>query len=188
MDNIKLTILKFDILKKTASEISLADLTTAAHDPHIVYWCHCDYSQLDPCIDMVKKLRLDEAVIDYLHDTSTLPQLNDTDDSLTIKIQAPQYILPDKKKHIEYSSLIIHLTTHICFTFANKPIYALGEFLKQSEKSLRYAKTPGFILFLVLDNVLNDYAKILLGLESHCDELDAHLRTYTQKNHFRKRF
>ncbi len=160
-------------------------MTSAAHDPHIVYWCHCEYSQVDQCRALIKQLHLDDAVGQYVGDLSYLPQLNDTDDTITIKIQAPQFIVPDKKKHILYNSLVIHLTSHVCFTFTNKPIYALGEFAKQSEKSLRYAKTPGFILFLVLDNILNDYAKILLALESYCDEMDNHLRSFNHKNHFR---
>ena len=185
MDNIKLTILKFDILKKSTTEISLAEMTTAAHNPQIVYWCHCEYKQIDSCRALIEQLDLNDTVNECVSDPSNLPQLIDSDDTLTMKLQAPQSNMLDKKHHIEYSSLIIHLTTHICFTFSNKPINALGEFLKQSQKSLHYAKTTGFILFLIMDNVLNDFAKILSGLESACDEIDSHLRSTNQRNHYR---
>lgn len=49
--------------------------------------------------------------------------------------------------------------------------------LKSCPKSLPYAKTSCFLLFLLLEGVINDYAKIHLAYEELADQLDAQIRT-----------
>ena len=55
----------------------------------------------------------------------------------------------------------------------------------QCQKSIRYAKTPCFILFLILEGIVNDYAKVLFNFELIAEQFD--IRTYkTHKNIYRK--
>lgn len=184
MDNTPFKVTEYDLDKKTSSISTLATMMAANANSHKIYWCHCDTSQTDSWLPGAKELQLSDAVIEMIKDKSTLPELEEADDALSIKIQAPLKIQSDTKLKTEYVSIVIHLSAYYCVTFTNKSIVALDEFAHQSEKSLRYAKTPGFMLFLILDDILNDYAKILLELEAFSDELESTLRL-SNKNHYR---
>lgn len=172
MTDIKSSIIEFDILKKSSSFVSAEAITAAAGDSNKIFWIHCDMHEKESFKNIAGTVHLSDTVLQYLNDHSSIPKVEDTEDTLTIKISAPLEVSTDKNIHLEFTTLIIHLTRNYCLTISKKPIPALEDFRVNHDKSLRYAKTPCFITFIVLDNILNDYAKLLFHFETICDLLE----------------
>ena len=188
MNNIRSSIIEFDITKKTASVIQADKITTDLHDTSKVLWIHCDLNDEMFFHDISKKLQLPENISEMLNDGSTIPRLDEAEESLTLKIQVPLELTPlftKPNKSEKYTTLIMHLTHHYCLTIAPEKIPAIEELKLNYEKATRYAKTPCFIVFLLMDNILNDYAQTLFAYETLADELDIHIKS-SHKNHYRK--
>lgn len=185
MADIKSTIIEFDILKKSSSFVDAGAITAAADDSNKIFWIHCDLHENEFFDNINNTVHLSETVKQYMSDHSSIPKVEDTEDTLTIKISAPLEVAADKNIHLEFTTLIIHLTRHYCLTISKKPIPALEDFKVNHYKSLRYAKTPCFITFIVLDNILNDYAKLLFHFETICDLLERKSHT-ANKSHYRE--
>jgi magnesium transporter len=179
-----LQIISFDIQLKKSDSLSMEALGELLLDPNYIFWIHCDIN--DPKLQKIKTtLLLDETFNEFINDDSSIPRIDDSETSLTLKIQAPQDLNPVTSKSDVYVSLVMHITNRFCLTVSDGPVPALQEFALHYEKSLRYAETPCFILFLILDNILNDYAEILFLLETVADEMDFTVRS-SHKDQYRK--
>lgn len=181
----KSQVIAFDIPKKTGTPMSVEDFLNSDLDNNLIYWIHCDIGDDHCYLDLTKKLNLDDTFNAYINDSSPIPRADDTESSLTLKIQVPNDLDPLKGKDDEFSTLIIHLTKKYCLTLSHHDLPAIQAFRQYYERSLRYAQTPCFILFLIMDNVLNDYAEIVFLLETVTDDLDYTVRS-SQKNYYRK--
>lgn len=176
-------IIAFDIPHKTAKPIALEQAALAIQDKKIL-WIHCDLHD-KPFLEQVSNIiAIPETVTSYINESSKIPRLDESQESLAMKIQAPMELPIDKKSHQEFGTFIVYLTDKYCVTFSRRRIPAVQEFKKNYEKSLRFAKTPCFILFIMIDNILNNYAQILYAFESISDTLDFSSRT-SHKHHYR---
>jgi magnesium/cobalt transport protein CorA len=171
-------IVEFDISNHSSRLITIEDMVSLPADPNKLFWIHCDLNDAAFIALLTSKFPPPEIVFECLNDDSTMPIMRETDEYLTIKIQSPLGASSEKKKnrHHTFSTLVLHLTHHYCLTFASGHIPALQEFSNNYQKSISYAKTPCFILFLILDNVLNDYAEILYLFEANSDDMDFNAR------------
>lgn len=167
-------VIEFDLGNHSSRAITLDEMASMPVDPNKLFWIHCDLADASFMQVLAAKFPFPEIVLECLNDDSTMPIMRETDDYLTMKIQTPLGASTDKKKkkHYIFTTMLLHLTERYCLTFASGEIPALREFSNNYKKSIRYAKTPCFILFLILDNVLNDYAEILYLFEANSDDMD----------------
>lgn len=179
MDSNKLgsTIIEFDILKQTFKEVRTDDLLIDMQDKNKIYWIHCNLSEKQIFKQLATKLRLPEEVVYMCNQEDIMPQVREHDEALTVHIES--LVTTEFKSTNEacFSKLIMHLTTRYCFTAANDTLPALKEFMQSYQKAIRYAKTPCFIFFLIFDNVINDYTKILFEFELLTDQMDVRVRS-----------
>lgn len=176
-------IIEFDIPKKAAKPIALEQAASAMQN-QMILWIHCDLHD-KPFLEKISGIiTIPETVTSYINEHSKIPRLDESQESLAMKIQAPMELPTDKKTHQEFGTFIVYLTEKYCVTFSRRPIPAIQEFKQNYKKSLRFAKTPCFILFIMIDNILNKYAQILYAFESISDTLDFSSRT-SHKHHYR---
>lgn len=174
MDTLSSTIIEFDLSELVCKQITLEELSLGSYRPHKIYWIHCNLNDREFFNKLSKDLPLPAPVIKLCEEQeeSMIPKLIEESDLLAVRVQC---LLSDKLnavQEIDFGNLIIHLSERYCFTAAFDSIPALLEFLESHPKAVRYAKTPCFILFLLLDNTINDYAKILLEFELKADQID----------------
>lgn len=175
------TIIEFNIGERSHKVIAIDDVDIHAQNKNVIYWIHCDLNHIDDLNRIAQKIQLPDDVITLCTEIDPLPKLIDTDETITI--QLPGLLVTELSEGGDeeiFGNLIIHLTDHYCFTATAEPIPALLEFEKTYIKAVRFAKTPCFILFLVVDNVVNDYAKILFSFELITDQLDLKIREMTE--------
>lgn len=181
MNTLSLIVVEFDIKNHTSQQLSLRELQLDATDKNKIYWIHVDLKQPHHFEEVIKKIQINEDIVELYSDTDAMPKFIDSGDALTIKIQCLLSNELGKNEEMDYGSLIIHLTDNYCFTAAYDLLPAIMDFSTTYSKAVKYAKTPCFILFLVLDNVVNDYADVLLDYELVADKVDLTIRA-TQDN------
>lgn len=178
-------IIEFDTAKKTAHAIALDAMPAEPQDNSKIYWIHCNPNDKECLQKVMQKLNVPEIVHAILEDNSTLPKLDEAENSLTIRVQATIGGIAKKVRDERYASVIMHLTQHYCLTIAADSVPAISDLKHNYEKATRYAKTPCFIIFLLMDNILNDYAQLLFDIETLADDMDINVRS-THRNIYRK--
>jgi len=185
MDLLPSIIVEFNIAGKSFKKLSLAEFNVNLDDKNIIYWIHINLTDIEFMQPVLEKIALAEEVRDLLYHPDSLPKLIDLDEALTIQIEGLCSTELGKNDETSFASLIIHLTSKFCLTAAIEPIQALNEFYKTFQKAVRYAKTPCFILFLILDSVVNDYSHNLYNFELLAEALEknVHLTHENIYNH-----
>src|SRR3990167_6524644 len=169
-------VIEFDLEANSVKSIPLSSCRFDLDKTHKLYWVHCDLTQVDDLNHFAKQPWLPESLLELCRHRDMRTQMIDESDSLTLQI--PCLLDPEQSRPrmIRFDYLLIHLTHQICFTASASPMPALLAFKKSYTKSLTYAKTPCFILFLILDDVINDYSRVLLTFETTADHLDIKIR------------
>ncbi|RDI46555.1 magnesium transporter CorA family protein [Aquicella lusitana] len=176
------TVIEFDLSDHSFRPLRLDELVISRQEKNKIYWVHCDLNDKDTFRQLSVRLQLPEDVIQLCEEDELLPKLNDSDESLTMRIQCLLPCEPHRIHHdVDFGNVVIHLTQHYCFTAASHPIPALSSFMHNYPKAVKYAKTPCFILFLMLDNAINDYSEMLLEFDLVTDQIDLRIRE-THKN------
>lgn len=174
--------IEFDLNHRSFKKLSIDELERIdLQNSDKIYWIHSNLNQLETHKQLIKKCHIPDDVVKLCDKTDVIPMAMDTDESLTIQILCLLSTELSRKRQVNFGSLIIHLTEKFCFTATADSIPILAEFIESSQKSLRYAKTPCFIIFLMLDSMINDYAKILFNVDVISDEMDLRVRK-THKN------
>lgn len=174
---IESTAIEFDVINHTFRQIDISEIDIDYANLNKIYWIHCDLNQQMIYQELINKLQLPDDIVALIKQPDSVPQLIDNDVNISMKIPALINIDNTKSKELEYGNLIFHLTSHFCFTATYESIPAIAEFIKNSPKTVQYAKTPCFILFLMLDDIVSDYAKILFNYEVAMEEMDVCVRS-----------
>ncbi|QMT59088.1 magnesium transporter CorA family protein [Legionella sp. PC997] len=169
--------IEFDLTDHSVKQVALDELSINTHEINKIYWVHSNLNQEDAFNQVVEKLRLPNEVIQLCSEENILANLIDNDSALTLQIKCLSSLELSDKNEINLDTLVIHLTENYCFTASHEPLPVLFEFFNNCSKSVHYAKTPGFILFLFLEGIINDYAKVLLHYEEIAEQFDALLQT-----------
>lgn len=174
--------IEFDLTTRSFKNLSMSELEhlDLFHTDKI-YWIHSNLNEIDTHEKLIKKCQLSEAVLKLCDQEDIIPVAIDTEEALTLQIQAPISTEVHRKTEASCGSLIIQLTPTFCFTASRDAVPVLFDFIENSQKSLRYAKTPCFIMFLMLDSIVNDYARLLFNFDVIVDRMDLRVRK-THKN------
>jgi magnesium transporter len=169
-------VCEFDLVEHSFRELSLDDFKVDFEQSQKIYWVHCDLSHPEDLKTLASKLP--DHIIEWCTHMDKSPKFVEDDVSLSLQVECP---LNSEKSfnlatELDFESFIIHLTAHFCFTAATEPIPAISFFRNRYPKGINYAKTSCFILFLLLDSVINDYARLLLEFQSISDQFDLKVR------------
>lgn len=174
-------VIEFDVKQHTYKQISFAELPARSETSDKIFWVHCNLNESDALKTINTKLALPDSVLKLCDAQDIMPKLLDDDEGLTIQVQTLQSTHLKKHHEPRYTNLLIHLTNNYCFTATLEPIAAVTELQESLHKAIRFAQTPCFILFLILDNVVTEYAKVLFNFEVLSEDLD--LRVHVSHHH-----
>lgn len=173
------TAVEFDLAHRSYRVVKLHELAIDLKDKNKIYWVHSNLNQTDEHQLIVEKLGLPPEIRELCKQSDSMPKLIDSDDTVTIQIQCLKSIKPVDNEAVQFNNLIIYITDKFCFTATSEAIPLLSEFIKSYPKSIKYAKTSCFILFLLMDFAVDDYARVLFNFELVSD----HLENELHKNH-----
>ena len=172
---------EFNLQKGTFREVPLEELNLAPTDKHIVYWIHCNLHDLETFAMLKEKLALPDEVLNLRSQEDNMAKLLDMGDSLAIRIECLTGTKIDKGQQLPLDNLILYLTEKYCLTIARSALPALTKFPMMYHNALKYAQTSCFMLFLILDNVINDYSEILYDFDVIAGQVDLEISA-THKN------
>ena len=175
-DELTTGIIEFDLINKKYKTIKFSQFLDEPIDKMKVYWIHCHLSHSDELKKLASKIELPEETLQLCLQKNTLSKLIDHNTSLTLKFQCILEKVFDKNKMEHFGNIVMYLTNQYCFTAAEQPIPALLEFKNHCHRTLKFAKTPCFILFLIMDYAMNDYAQFLFNFEVISDQMDIKVR------------
>ena len=141
-------------------------------DLNKIYWVHCDMAQEDILQDLAEKLQLSKDIIAAIRRTDKATRILEREDSLTLQIPSLYWHEDSINESIEMDDLIIHLTSRYCLTMTRGESPILSGLIEDLPNSIQYAKTPCFILFLIVDNLITHYTEILYSYEILAEEMD----------------
>lgn len=170
------TIIEFDMMQHRFRILTLSEFELDLQNENLIYWVHCDLHQPHILDQLAQKLQLPTSLKEACHQKEVLPKAIETETALTIQVQALVSVEHTNAAKEVFDNLIIYLTNKYCFTASKQPLPAIIEFFENYPKALQFAKTPCFILFLILDNLVNNYAESLYALETKSEELDLKIR------------
>lgn len=178
-------VIGFDLKHKAAIAVSIDDFLKDALATDKIYWVHCDLANKEPLSAILQKLQVDEELHDYIKDGSAISRMNESENALSLKLQVPVQFDPLKITRTRFTTMLVYMTNQVCLTLSYEPVPAIRAFKQTYLRSLRYALSPCFILFLLFDNVLNQLAEMIFALETLTDEMDHKIRT-SHQNYYRK--
>lgn len=174
------TIIQFDLNNQQAME---CHPNTIQYDfTRYLYWIHVDLKDLKEASSLLNGLGLSLETFNLnpkAESEEFFPFLNETDEAIQFQIRCLAHMGLDHHIEAHYKHLNIYLTHSYCLTLSDGMPVSLATFKNEFKKALRYAESPGFVLFLLLDNAINEYLDILLEFERLSDEIDLDFRHIT---------
>lgn len=168
-------ILEFDLAKRQSHEIPWEKIDLDPLNKNKIYWIHCNLKEKDKFLKLAEDLHLPDELKNLWQEEKAIWKIIDFENGLAIQISdLVAASTPNFKP--SFGNLTIYLNEHFCLTASDETSAAALKFLEESPKNIRYAETPGFIFFLILDNVINNYAEIFQDYEIISDRLDSTIR------------
>lgn len=167
-------IVEFDLETRNIQHLDF-DALAIADDLHKIYWIHCDIAHAESLNHVIKKLDLTADVVGAINKTDKASQILDREDTLTLQMQC-LFRQENSDDKVAINDIAIHLTSRYCLTVAQGALPIFEELIKDMPNAIQYAKTPCFILFLILDNLITHYTGILYDYEVMAEDLDELLK------------
>lgn len=170
-------IVQLDIKNRKIVELPTDNFQPNFND--FIYWIHLDLDDKEKVNAILAKLNLSYEALSLGDETEFFPHLTETDESLNFQILSPTSITLNRNGNISYTSTGIVLTPNYCLTLSKGMPSGIAAFKREYARAIHYAETPCFILFLILDNVINEYLEILLEFERLADMVELDFRHIT---------
>jgi magnesium transporter len=126
------------------------------------------------------------AVEDAVH-AHQRPKIERYDDLLFVVLISARYVDPDEV--IEFGEVMLFVEDHVVVTVRHGQAAALAETRKDLEADgARLTWGPTSVLYAVMDRVVDEYEKVLVGLDNDIDEIEAQVFSGTRRNHAERIF
>ncbi len=157
-------IVEFDLEKRAIRTVADEDVTRV---PDRMWWVDVHSDDQGSIERIGRSLGLDDEDLRCLEDRAPKPGLSERDDSVTVTLES----WPGAPGEGEPDLFTAHLTHSSCFTLSAAPIPCLDELRATYKREFRFAQSPGFVLFLVLDNFVESIARALGPLDDECEAI-----------------
>lgn len=168
--------IELNLQTQQTRKLSIDQLEIDPSDLDRIYWIHADLSQANEFEQLKNKLKFSEELIELCAENELRAKLKDSSDSLTLLLQCPLSSFLDTAGQTPVDNLIIHLTAQYCFTASGAQTLAVKELLQEYPKAVPYAKTPCFVLFLLLDLTLNAFSDLLYEYQLLTEKIDINIK------------
>lgn len=164
----------FDLGTREIREAELGQNKIDWTNPNHIYWIHLNAGDAALLRKVSSDLNLSANLMEDLFQSDSLPDLSVSEDELTL---VTHYWEPPKgeEEPMEPRRLALHLTEHYCLSVARESIPCLERFAATYRQEFRFAQTSGFMLFLILENLVEDFAKMLHRIDDEADAVDDRL-------------
>ncbi len=179
MENPGSFIIEIELSSQQSRMLPLDQFEIQTEDRNKIYWVHADLNQIGECKVLYDKLNLSDEVRLLCADKDLRIKLVDEVGGLTLQLQPPLSYVLGSDGHTPVDNLLIHLTNHFCFTASWQLNFPVKELWKHYSKAIRFAETPCFLLFLLLDETINVYSNLLFEFQLLIEQIDLNIAKAT---------
>ncbi len=170
-------VLEFRFATREAVEVSPAGFEPDPGSDR-VYWLRLAESEADELRELAPGLGLDEEELDYLTEPDPIPGLVERDEALQLTL-----FVQDADGSGTERSLRLTLAERFCLVVVAGRVGAIEEFEESCGRELRFAKTSNFMLFLVLDAVVDRFARTVARVDGECEALGDRIYANPKADH-----
>lgn len=172
MSKIGSFVLEIDLSNRDVKYLNVDTFNMDDSDSNKIYWIHCDTTDADALNKLKSKLNLSKDVVNMVSEENRISKTIEADDFLSLQLQCLHYEL--EKEQVE-SNMVIHLTSQFCFTATDLQLPVFKEIFNKINNYTKYAKTPCFVLFILLDGIINLYLEHIYNLEVCAEKMDLNI-------------
>lgn len=165
----------FDLESREIRERPLPSFRIEPEKKREVYWVHLNSHGSEDFKKVSSDLNLSEELLRDLKTADSMPNVTESEDALTLVLPSLN-CSPDGSPEAEAVRIVLHLTDRYCLTMADQAVPAIDHFAATYRREFRYAQTPGFILFLILENLVEDLTRISRNLEKRSELIDEEIQ------------
>jgi magnesium transporter len=166
-------IIEFNLATRMIQVLDLKNFEIDTTDLAKIYWIHCDLAEKGILKYLIEKLKLPQDVVQLTKKTDKPSQILEHEETLTLQMECMLHKSLSVNNEQSINDLVIHLTAHYCFTVARGKVPIIERLLLDAPNAVQFAKTPCFMLFLIIDNLVTHYTDILYHYEIKAEDLDA---------------
>ena len=167
----------FDPATQAVRRFSLAELDRELADPAVFSWIDIQADRIDPLNDVLRRMGIDLVLVGHFGEPEVLPRIVERPDCLAFylySIHEPEHHLRVSAgvHELEFQRVLVVLGKDFVITYHCRALDVVEAVKESCEESFRLAgRTPGFVVFLLLQACLYDYAHINLANDNALDQL-----------------
>ncbi len=165
--------------QKTTRAFDLAQLEQELADTDVMSWIDVQSNDIALLNHVLVRLGIDLVLVNHFDDPEILPRIIEHDDSLAFYL----YEIANPEHHFDTSRGLTALNVHrllfiigdnFVLTYHRVELDVVNHVKENCAESFRlWGRTQGFIMFLVLQRCLYDYANLNLANDNYLDHLEA---------------
>ena len=170
--------ISFRLRDHAIQEFGEAGLPSVQTDPEVFSWIDLESSDLAPLLGLLDYLKIDKEVADHLNAPEILPRIVERPNCVAFCL----YEIGHPGVHLETSAgvrgmeatrLLVVVGNTFVLTWHPRSLDLVTDVRATCQDAFRLAgRTPGFIVFLLLQECLYDYANLNLANDNFLDRLE----------------
>lgn len=164
-------IVELDLESHEARERPLESFAADHAHSRLVYWIRVTDEEDDVLRELAPGLGLSPDELEYLLGESPRPGMVEREASLGLGLE----FWDASHAGTAPSVVRLHFTEKLCVARVAGSVSAIDTFEAICARELRFARSSSFMLFLVLDALVDDLAGVLARLDDECEEIGSRI-------------
>ncbi len=160
-------LVEFDLESRAVGERPAERASIRSGRGRLIWWVDLDWSEAGALRELAQGLELSESEVASLADRTRPSGLVERDGSATLMVE----VRLGEAEGSQAPRLCVHLTSSACITIGPSSLSCLEKLRRTFRNDFRYAQSPGFLLFLVLENLIEDCARALQPLDDEAERI-----------------
>ena len=177
----------FDPATQSVRLFGRDDLDRELADEAVFSWFDIEADEIDTLNDVLRRMGIDLVLVAHFKEPEVLPRIVERPDCLAFYL----YSINEPEHHLrvtagvhalEFARVLVVLGKDFVITYHRRPLEIVETVKTSCAESFHLAgRTPGFIVFLLLQACLYDYAHINLANDNALDQLHERIRSRSRR-------
>lgn len=190
MNGVSITFFNTD--DKSSQVLALEEVAAHLEDHEGFYWCDIEEKDVHTLETVLARLNISSLWGDYFDKPDVLPHLKDTPSAISFylyDIIASERHLDSTKdiSDMEHQPLLLILCQHCIITYHQRPLELIDYVKHDAHANFQLSgKSPAFIVFLLVQHCLYNYARLNLANDNFLDLIEVGLLNSKKSEYMQK--
>lgn len=161
-------VVEFHLESRAIREVEFSGFRMS-EDPSAIYWINLDKADAETTRRVLGELGVGEEETHLLVDPDALPGMYEGESHLLVLLEYWNPVHGHEKDPVKYG---FFMTERFVATVSPEMVPSLKHLDQTYRREFRFAKSTGFMLFLILDYHVDDFVDMLRPLDTQCEHID----------------